>query len=98
VYVIAWPGLVKVAGLAVFVSDKPGCASSVIVAVACGEVTGWLPGSSPEAVAWLTTLPFVTSVDVVVYEPVHVVDAPAAKVVTKHVMPETLSSGQSERG
>ncbi len=85
-YVTVWPAAVTVPGAAVFSNDRLGAGVAVTVADEALDVTGGPAGGVPVAVAVFVTEPASTSACVTVYEPVQVVDACGASVVTGHVM------------
>jgi hypothetical protein len=86
-YVTFAPAAVTVVGLADLTSVRAGPDVALTVAVDGGEdVTAGPVGGVPDAVAELDTDPLSISACVVVYEPVHVVDAPGARVVVGQEM------------
>ena len=84
-YEMLWPAAVTDVGDADFTTVSAGAAVAVTVAVDAGEVTVAPAGVFPAAVAESLIDPASTSACVAVYDAVHVVVAPGARVVVGQV-------------
>ena len=90
------PALDTVVGDADFDTVRAGAAVAVTVADEAAEVTWAPPGVVPEAVAESAIDPLSISAWVAVYDAVHVVEAPGARVVTGQVTVTAVAGAVAE--